>query len=81
MTQVIEGTWEDIKRHEADLAGHKLMLIVDPADVPNTIQSLEHLEELLIEGMNSGPAIEVTPESWNAKRRRLIDLHSPKPSA
>ena len=58
MAQVIEGTWDDIKRYEADFAGHKLMLIVDPAEVPNTIQSLEHLEELLIEGMNSGaPAI------------------------
>lgn len=81
MTQVIEGTWEDIKRHEADFAGHKLMLIVDPAEVPNTIRSLEHLEELLIEGMDSGPAIEVTPESCQAERQRLIDLHSPKPSA
>lgn len=31
----------------------------------------ERLERLLLEGINSGPGIEVTPEYWEARRREL----------
>ncbi len=32
----------------------------------------EHLEKLLLEGLNSGPAIEVTPEFWEEKKRKFM---------
>lgn len=35
-------------------------------------QSQEKLEELLIEGLDSGESIEVTDEWWEGKRARLI---------
>lgn len=31
----------------------------------------ERLEKLLLEGINSGPGIEVTPEYWEERRREL----------
>jgi len=80
MEQIIEGTWDEIKKREAEFAGHKLMLIVDPAEPPNTIRDRAHLEELLLEGLNSGPAIDVTPEYVEAERERLIDKHIRKRS-
>ena len=47
MAHVIEGTWEEIKAHEAEFAGHRVRLIVDP-DVPMIVQDRAHLiEELL----------------------------------
>ncbi len=36
-------------------------------------QTQTHLEELLIAGLNSGEAIEVTDEWWEEKRRQLIN--------
>jgi antitoxin ParD1/3/4 len=35
----------------------------------------ESIETLLLEGLNSGDPIEATPEYWEEKRRRLIELH------
>ena len=32
----------------------------------------ERLEALLLEGLDSGPPIEVTPEYWEQKRARLL---------
>jgi hypothetical protein len=32
----------------------------------------EELERKLIEGLESGPAAEVTPESWARKKARLL---------
>jgi len=32
----------------------------------------ERLEKLLIEGLDSGEPIEVTPEYWERKRRKLV---------
>lgn len=75
MEQIIEGTWDEIKKREAEFAGHEVMLIVDPVEPPNTIRDKAHLEELLLEGLNSGPAIEVTPEYVEAERARLIDKY------
>ena len=36
----------------------------------------EELEEKLIEGLNSGPSIEVTPEYWAKKKATLLKRHS-----
>lgn len=79
MEHVIEGTWDEIKEREAEFVGHRLMVIVDPAEPPNTIRDQAHLEALLREGLNSGPAIEVTPEYVAAERERLIDKYIRKP--
>lgn len=33
----------------------------------------ERIDALLLEGLNSGPAVEVTPEYWEAKKRKLAE--------
>lgn len=38
----------------------------------------EKLEALLLEGLNSGEPVEITPEYWEQKRLRLIERHSKK---
>ena len=38
----------------------------------------EKLETLLLEGLNSGEAIEITPEYWERKRTQLIERHRRK---
>lgn len=38
----------------------------------------EKLEALLLEGLNSGDPIEVSPEYWEQKRRRLTQRHHRK---
>ena len=38
-------------------------------------QAEEKLEALLLEGLESGPPIEVTPEYWEKKRARLLERH------
>jgi antitoxin ParD1/3/4 len=41
----------------------------------------EKLEALLLEGLNSGEPIEITPEYWEKKRARLIERHKKKTGA
>jgi antitoxin ParD1/3/4 len=36
------------------------------------------LEELLLEGLNSGKPIEITPDYWENKCRQLVERHSRK---
>jgi antitoxin ParD1/3/4 len=36
----------------------------------------EKLEALLLEGLESGKPIEITPEYWEAKRRQLVERHN-----
>ena len=38
----------------------------------------EDLERRLIEGLESGDPIEITPEYWEKKRRELVERHSRK---
>ena len=38
----------------------------------------EKLETLLLEGLNSGEPIEITPEYWEKKRTQLIGRHKKK---
>jgi len=33
----------------------------------------ERIDSLLLEGLNSGAPVEVTPEYWEAKKRRLAE--------
>jgi antitoxin ParD1/3/4 len=41
----------------------------------------EKLEVLLLEGLNSGDPIEITPEYWEGKRQQLIKRHQERTSA
>ena len=41
----------------------------------------QKLEALLLEGLNSGEPIEITPEYWERKRRQLVERHSKKTAA
>lgn len=38
----------------------------------------QKLEALLLEGLNSGEPIEITPEYWERKRTELIERHKRK---
>lgn len=38
----------------------------------------EKLEALLLEGLNSGEPIEITPEYWERKRAQLVERHKKK---
>lgn len=38
----------------------------------------ERLEALLLEGLNSGDPVEITPEFWERKRLALIERHRKK---
>ena len=35
----------------------------------------EKLEALLLEGLNSGEPVEITPEWWEERRRKLVARH------
>jgi len=41
----------------------------------------QKLEALLLEGLNSGEPIEISPEYWESKRKQLVDRHSLKTGA
>ncbi len=38
----------------------------------------QKLEALLLEGLNSGDPIEITPEYWERKRAQLVERHKKK---
>ena len=38
----------------------------------------ERLEALLLEGLNSGEPIEITPAYWEKKRAQLVERHNKK---
>ena len=38
----------------------------------------DKLETLLLEGLESGEPIEITPEFWENKRKRLVERHAKK---
>ncbi|MFN0106107.1 MAG: hypothetical protein ACKV2U_28960 [Bryobacteraceae bacterium] len=41
-------------------------------------RAAEQLESLLLEALNSGEPIEISPEYWENKRRELIERHGRK---
>jgi len=80
-TQIIEGTAQEIAALlQADaFAGLKLRVIVETeeefagkhAEPPHTIRDATHLEQLLREGLNSGPAEPMTDAEWEDIRREV----------
>jgi antitoxin ParD1/3/4 len=38
----------------------------------------ERLEAMLLDGLQSGDPIEITPDYWEAKRKSLVERHSRK---
>ena len=81
-TQVIEGTTEEIAAllQAGAFAGQKLRVIVESEEEdftdtlpppPNTIRDETHLEQLLLEGLNSGPAEPMTDTDWEDMRREV----------
>jgi len=79
MATVLEGTWEEIKAHEGELAGRHVRLIIEPEfgelepgmpEPPNSIRSHAHLEEMLLQGLLSGPATPMTREDWEDIRQQ-----------
>jgi hypothetical protein len=80
MEYVIEGTWEEIKSREAELAGHYLTVIVDPPEPPNTYHNLQELEALL-EGGFRGEPHRVTDESWDEIKQEVRRRLAPRQAA
>jgi hypothetical protein len=86
MAQVLSGTWDTIKSHEAEFVGRRLLVIIDPeqdddttdgALLPSfTVRSREHLVELLSHGLEAGDGVEATPEFWDLKEAELLRRHS-----
>ena len=80
MPRIIEGTWEEIKAHEAELAGRNVRLIVeqevgdDDEVPPYSVQSQAHLEELHLQGLRSGPTTPMTENDWDEIRRKGREL-------
>ena len=46
-------------------------------DRPGEVGDENHLEELLLAGLNSGLGIEVTSKFWQAKRTALLERETP----
>jgi hypothetical protein len=80
--QVIEGTSEEIATllQGGAFAGLKLRVIIEPdeedftddlPDPPNTVRDAAHLEQLLHEGLQSGPATPMTEADWEDIRREV----------
>jgi len=59
-----------------DLAPDDEVFDQDYSDRSGEIRDLDHLEELLLTGLNSGPDIEVTPQYWENKRANLLGRHA-----
>lgn len=65
MTHVLEGTWEQIKTHEAELAGRRLRVFVEIDDVPASAPVKPIYE--------TG-----TPAEWSQAWRAWADSHNHK---
>jgi hypothetical protein len=80
--QVIDGTSEQLRLllDSGAFAGQRLRLIVDPeredaapnvAVPPGAITDVSHVEELLLAGIRSGDADEMTASDWEELHSRL----------
>jgi len=81
MTLVLEGSWEEIKTHDAELAGKMVRLVVDQPDLdyseilsppPNSITSVSQLERLLLERLTDDE-VPVTADDWASIRQQCRD--------
>jgi hypothetical protein len=76
MSKILEGTWEEIKSYDAELAGRTVRLIIDPDDgandearlPPNSIESTDQLEEMLLQSLRSAPSTPMTADDWREVR-------------
>jgi Arc/MetJ-type ribon-helix-helix transcriptional regulator len=48
---------------------------IDPPDRV-VVRNQEELEAKLLEGLNSGPAVEMTAADWSERRRKLTEKYS-----
>lgn len=55
--------------------------VVDLVEQDRRRAARKELEGLLLEGLNSGPGIEVTPEYWEAKKQACLARHHGKPGS
>jgi len=55
--------------------------VVDLVEQDRRRGAKKELESLLLEGLESGPGIDVTPEYWEAKREALRARHQGKPAS
>ncbi|WP_337173346.1 type II toxin-antitoxin system ParD family antitoxin [Paludisphaera sp.] len=60
--RVSEGGYSSVSEYVRDLIR---------ADQKRRVE--ERVDALLLDGLNSGPPIEVTPEYWEDKKRRLVE--------
>ncbi len=79
MTLMFEGTWEEIAQHAPELTGRRLCVFTFEDEAVETLPvpppdftSQEELEALLLEGLNSGAPIRITPEYWQQKEEMLL---------
>jgi antitoxin ParD1/3/4 len=55
--------------------------VVDLVEQDRRRAARKELEGLLLEGLQSGPGIEVTPEYWEAKKQAFLARHQGKPDS
>jgi antitoxin ParD1/3/4 len=63
--EIARGGYKSVSEYLCDLVRHAM------EDTPQ-----RKLETLLLEGLDSGPGEEVTPEMWERMRKDLIARHS-----
>src|SRR5438874_12343223 len=72
MTQVLQGTWQELAAHAAALGDRQLTLVIPgeeqvnrerPPGHPEVVRSTERLQELLLQGLAS-PSREMTDTDW-----------------
>ena len=72
-----------IKPLHADERLHIARLILDDLapdsipDRPGDVRDLAHLEQILLDGLNSGPMIEANNEYWARKQQRMAERLDP----
>lgn len=83
--QVVAGTAQEIAQYlqSADLGDEQLTLLVPVKDYsdffpnpPVTIRDQAHLEELLLEGLESGEATPMTCQDWAEIRAEVRARHA-----
>jgi hypothetical protein len=78
MTQVLQGTWQELAIHAAVLGDKQLTLVIPGEEEaknepkprqPEVVKTKERLEELLLQGLAS-PGREMTDADWDAMIER-----------
>lgn len=78
MTQILQGTWQELAIHAAALGDKQLTLVIPgdeepqrepPPRRPEVVKTEERLEELLLQGLAS-PGREMTDADWDERIAR-----------